>query len=259
MRKYVEECRREWKRLGVPAVIADEMASDLDADLAEAEAEGIPAAGVLGGADPNQLAAAWARERGLISEPRLRKTSRTRLSVVAPAVGLVVLGALLGIGGFAILAKPTASPSSVQPVHGPPPRLVRVPNLIGLQLCHAQYIAHAHGFQLVVRVRQSFCRGNVVTHQRPTANALVPRHWPMALRARLDPVRVPNLVGKSEGAAENILDPLGLMVRHWPNLPLQVRRHMQLSDRRIVGQNPQPGTMLQPPHAVTLWLSPAKS
>jgi len=38
--EFVEECRREWRRLGVPDPIANEMAADLTADIEEAEAEG---------------------------------------------------------------------------------------------------------------------------------------------------------------------------------------------------------------------------
>jgi hypothetical protein len=34
--EFVDECRREWRRLGVPDPIANEMAADLTADLEEA-------------------------------------------------------------------------------------------------------------------------------------------------------------------------------------------------------------------------------
>jgi hypothetical protein len=259
MKGFVEECRLEWRRLGVPDLLADEMAADLEADLAEAETDGVAAAEFLGESDPRRFAATWARERGLVSEIPPKQKTRKRLWI-GLAVGLVCLGFLLGIGGVAVFAKPTLSTSRARAVQsGPPPRLVRVPNLVGLQLCHAQFIALAHGFRLVIRVRERFCRGNVVVHQRPSAHALVPRHWPMALRIRLDPVRVPNLVGRSEGDAENILDRLGLMVRHYPNLPLRLRRRLKVEDRRIVRQNPVAGRMLQPPHAVTVWLRGIKS
>jgi hypothetical protein len=39
--EFVDECRREWRRLGVPDPVANEMAADLTADLEEAEAEGV--------------------------------------------------------------------------------------------------------------------------------------------------------------------------------------------------------------------------
>ena len=38
MSKFVNECSKEWKRLGVPESVSNEMAADLEADLAEAEA-----------------------------------------------------------------------------------------------------------------------------------------------------------------------------------------------------------------------------
>ena len=33
MTDFVEQCRLEWRRLGVPDALADEMAADLDSDL----------------------------------------------------------------------------------------------------------------------------------------------------------------------------------------------------------------------------------
>jgi hypothetical protein len=65
--EFVEECRREWKRLGVPDPIANEMAFDLTADIEEAEAEGGTAEDVLGTSlfDPRRFAAAWAGARGV--------------------------------------------------------------------------------------------------------------------------------------------------------------------------------------------------
>jgi hypothetical protein len=64
---FIDECRREWKRLGVPDAIANEMAFDLTADIEEAEAEGGSAEDVLGNSlfDPRRFAAAWASARGV--------------------------------------------------------------------------------------------------------------------------------------------------------------------------------------------------
>jgi hypothetical protein len=69
--EFVEECRREWKRLGVPDPIANEMAVDLTADIEEAEAEGGTAEDVLGTSlfDPRRFAAAWAGARGVTAPP----------------------------------------------------------------------------------------------------------------------------------------------------------------------------------------------
>jgi hypothetical protein len=81
MSEFVEECRREWKRLGVPDPIAGEMAADLAADLAEAEADGVAAEQVLGSGafDPRAFAASWASERGVVG------TAPEPATQVAPA------------------------------------------------------------------------------------------------------------------------------------------------------------------------------
>ena len=41
MTDFVEQCRLEWRRLGVAEPLAAEMAADLASDLGEAEAEGV--------------------------------------------------------------------------------------------------------------------------------------------------------------------------------------------------------------------------
>jgi hypothetical protein len=65
--EFIQECRQEWKRLGVPDPIANEMAADLTADIEEAESEGGSAEDVLGTSlfDPRRFAAAWAGARGV--------------------------------------------------------------------------------------------------------------------------------------------------------------------------------------------------
>src|SRR6266496_2216469 len=65
---FVENCRREWRHLRVPDAVANEMAADLEADLAEAEADGTSPEEVLGNGvfDPRSFAASWAAERGVI-------------------------------------------------------------------------------------------------------------------------------------------------------------------------------------------------
>ena len=77
MSEFVEECRREWRRLGVPDPVANEMAADLSADLEEAEAEGGSPEDVLGNSafDPRRFAAAWAVARGVTSQPARRPSA----------------------------------------------------------------------------------------------------------------------------------------------------------------------------------------
>ncbi len=105
MSDFVEQCRREWRRLGVPAPLADEMAADLTSDLREAEAEGVSAEEVLGNSafDPRSFAASWAAERGIIPARPSRGDGRRRpLALMAftalAAVVLIVAAVLLATG-----------------------------------------------------------------------------------------------------------------------------------------------------------------
>jgi hypothetical protein len=85
MSDFVEQCRQEWSRLGVPDPLAEEMAADLSADLAEAEAEGVSTEELLGRSafDPRSFARSWADERGVIPVPPSRGTRRRPLVLVA--------------------------------------------------------------------------------------------------------------------------------------------------------------------------------
>jgi hypothetical protein len=109
---FVEQCRREWKRLRVPDELADEMAADLAADLHEAEAEGASVEEVLGSGatDPRSFAASWAAERAVIPPPRLTaRLSRTALALVAIAALTLVTASGAAL---VILASPDASVST---------------------------------------------------------------------------------------------------------------------------------------------------
>lgn len=90
-------CRRTWRRLGVPREAIAEMSSDLEQDLAEAAADGVAPATIVGD-DPAELAERWARERGLV-RPRLRLgvTLAVILFGAAPGVGFALFVAY-GIG-----------------------------------------------------------------------------------------------------------------------------------------------------------------
>ena len=91
MNEFVEECRREWRRLGVPDPIAREMAADLEADLEEARADGVAPEEVLGrGAfDPRSFAAAWASERG-VSRPGRAGSRLSGASLLVAALAAFV-------------------------------------------------------------------------------------------------------------------------------------------------------------------------
>src|SRR5262249_10783715 len=144
MSAYVDECRQEWKRLGVPDALAEEMATELESDLAEAEADGVAAAEILGESDPRRFAANWARERGLVSEDPPRK-SRKRLWI-GLAVGIVVLFVFLPMLAFAGLF---ASSVSVATVQSPQPvQSVVIPNFVGLKACDAMRKALVSGIRI---------------------------------------------------------------------------------------------------------------
>jgi hypothetical protein len=101
MSKFVDQCRREWRRLGVPEDVAEEMAADLEADLAEAASEGSSAADVLGAGalDARSFAASWASERGVVPRPVGAEDRRRRLALAAFATvaTVVMIGASLAI------------------------------------------------------------------------------------------------------------------------------------------------------------------
>ena len=124
MNRFVEECRREWRRLRVPDAIANEMAADLAADLAEAEAEGASAEDVLGDAvfDPRGFALSWAEERGVVAAapPRSGFAPSTAFAVAAAVLVLVaVVGAALVVvdrpGAFGVRLAVSAQQHSVVP------------------------------------------------------------------------------------------------------------------------------------------------
>ena len=132
MTAYVEECRQEWKRLGVPDLMAEEMATELETDLAEAEADGVSAAEMLGESDPRRFAATWASERGLVAEPAAKKETALALDRCRPhpRPGLRRRPrALRGRRGFR--TYPRLGPPSGNPALGRAPELRRTECLPG--------------------------------------------------------------------------------------------------------------------------------
>lgn len=104
MNEFVEQCRSEWRRLGVPDPLAEEMAADLTFDLEEAKAEGVSVAEYLGrsASDPHSFAASWASERGII--PALPGTKTARRAPVA-LVAFTAFAALTVIVAASLLAS----------------------------------------------------------------------------------------------------------------------------------------------------------
>src|SRR5579863_5509925 len=100
--EFVDECRREWRRLGVPDPVANEMAADLTADLEEAEAEGGSPEDVLGNSafDPRRFAASWATARGVAGVPAPERWSFWRPTV---SVALIAILGALAVGAGLVL------------------------------------------------------------------------------------------------------------------------------------------------------------
>jgi hypothetical protein len=167
MTAYVEECRREWERLGVPDLLAEEMATELESDLAEAQADGVSATEILGESDPRRFAANWASERGLVSEPAPPKRRRR----IWPWI-LVALFVILFAASFALQIFGSSSGSSSSPVRVTPPRIT-VPDVIGMRACKGERIALAAG--LIVRHVPSRRCGARVVGQWPAPGRVVPQ------------------------------------------------------------------------------------
>ena len=155
MSEFIEECRREWRRLGVPDPIANEMAADLTADLDEAEAEGGSPEDVLGNSafDPQRFAAAWATARGVTGPSTPHRLPPWRRPV---AIALTALfGVLTVIAGLALLSGRSsssvafASPRTIAesgPIRlfGPGSRRIAIPGPLGSVVATGVAHVNAH-------------------------------------------------------------------------------------------------------------------
>jgi hypothetical protein len=184
MTAYVEECRQEWKRLGVPDLLAEEMATELESDLAEAQADGVSATEILGESDPRRFAANWASERGLVSEPAPPKKRRRTWPWILVAV---VLFLVLSATWLALQTVGSSSATSGPSVQITPPRRVSVPNVIGMKACKAVRImarsgvddwrtaGHEHGYACDL----------IVVGQSPVGHVIRRDGRPVIVRLRL--------------------------------------------------------------------------
>ena len=180
MSAFVEECRREWKRLGVPDLLAEEMATELEADLAEAEADGVSTVEMLGESDPRRFAAAWASERGLVSEP-VQETKRRR---VWPWVVVAFVLLCLFLISFAFIGVGSGQLGSAPQVQVTPLRRVSVPNVIGMKACKAVRIVAGTGVDdwRVLGHEHGYSCDLVVVEQTPAPGHVIRRHVTMTLR-----------------------------------------------------------------------------
>jgi len=178
MNEFIEECRRAWKRLGVPAPVANEMATDLAADLQEADAEGVSPEEVLGSGafDPQSFAASWAAERGVIDRPR---SPRTRRPLVLGALVLVLVAGV-GIAAAQLLSESDANPPATSPTSTTVS--LAVPDLVGLDLVEALARAQSLGFSIEFAYSNvSKAKSGTVIAQKPAAGAEVTRGAPLSL------------------------------------------------------------------------------
>ena len=156
MSDFVEQCRREWRRLGVADPLAEEMAADLAADLREAEAEGVSAEEFLGSSvfDPRSFAASWAAERGIIPEQPSRGKTRRRPFVLMAFTALAAI--TLMIAGLLLLTgEPTVSvvvSKAAQPRVAPPPAAFPVPPGPGRQVFQADTAAPIEWILLLLAI-----------------------------------------------------------------------------------------------------------
>ena len=123
MNEFIEDCRREWRRLRIPKSTADDMAAELEADLAEARAEGTTPEELVG-SDPHSFAAAWAAERA----PRRRPKRVWQFASLGLLIALAVTGATLLAFGRTGSTSRAAGPLTValRPQGAPNPTAVTV-------------------------------------------------------------------------------------------------------------------------------------
>jgi hypothetical protein len=169
MTAYVEECRQEWKRLGVPDLLAEEMAAELESDLAEAQADGLSATEILGESDPRRFAANWALERGLVPE-RPDKRRRRVWPWVVGVVTVLFLGSVVAwillqtLGGSHSSAR-QGTVSHAVPLARPAP--VVVPGLVGERKRAALASGRSAGLAPEVHIGSSLGPAGTVIEQQP--------------------------------------------------------------------------------------------
>jgi hypothetical protein len=132
MNKFIDECRREWKRLHVPDRVADEMAAELAADLDE----GASPEDVLGAdaVDAHSFAHTWAVERGAVRRRGALRRLEVSVAVAVLAASAIAGGALLIAGSpskstrVALQQVPAMTPIGPQRVWiGPPEQVISAP------------------------------------------------------------------------------------------------------------------------------------
>ena len=156
MSDFVEQCRQEWRRLGVPDPLAEEMAADLASDLSEAEAEGVSADELLGTSvfDPRSFAASWAAERGIIpAAPDRGSASRRPLALVAFTAFAAIAGIVAALLLLTRQPEVALVTSRTTPPHfQTPPAPPFVPPGAGRQVLHGDTAAPVEWILLLLAI-----------------------------------------------------------------------------------------------------------
>jgi hypothetical protein len=183
MTAYVEECRQEWKRLGVPDLMAEEMAAELESDLAEAEADGVSATEMLGESDPRRFAATWAGERGLVSEPAPQQKRRR----VWPWIVVTFVFLVLAASWLSLQTLGSGTATSGPRVQVTPMRRVSVPNVIGMKACKAVRIVARSGVDdwRIAGHEHGYTCDLIVVGQSPAGHVIRRDGRPVIVRLRL--------------------------------------------------------------------------
>lgn len=188
MSTFIDKCRREWRRLGVPDQVADEMATELTADLQEAEAEGISHEKLLGesASDPRAFAASWATERG-VARTRLR--DKLARPFVAAGVLLVVVAAVVLAVHVSIRDRPRT----------PAQAAIQTPGLLGLPTkvvtAAAENVGRTTRLHVVTRVgtlrvvSRAGARGTILKQTPPPGTGIAAGSTTLLVQAQMQSKR----------------------------------------------------------------------
>ena len=176
---FVEECQREWERLGVPPSVADDLTARLEAEI-EAAGDGVVPASIEGHStyDVQAFAGTWARTRPA-ARPRLQYTGGggKRLTLRSGVLALVVLFTIGAVAAVLEFQSPSEQESRSNQNTTTAVDLVAVPDLLGLSSSAASAAAQAAGVRIgdtTTEARPGTPSGTVL-HQSPDVGAKIPR------------------------------------------------------------------------------------
>jgi PASTA domain len=177
---FVEECRREWERLGVPPSVMDDLTTRLEAEL-EAAGDGDAIPDQIAGHstyDVQGFAGTWARNRPA-ARPRLQYTGGggQRISMRSGVIVLLVLFAIGGVAAVLEFQSPSEQESRSNQNTTTAVDLVAVPDLLGLSTSAATAAAQSAGVRIGDTTSQASpgTPSGTVLHQSPDVGTKIPR------------------------------------------------------------------------------------